>query len=116
MKRRDMSLNWNIKNVPAWDEIDGYKKDTVLCATMWLDMGEITEDNYMEWCDRSRIYIALHQRSAEDWKFLSDPEFMKQMIGLRVNVVTKTMRKWFSTQYKLVEHSRKYDKQQTKEE
>ena len=106
-----MSLNWNAKDVPAWDEIDVYKKDTVLYATMWLDMGEITEDNYMEWCDRARIYIALHQRGAEDWKFLGDPEFMRKMIGLRVNVITITMRKWFSKQYKLVEQSRKYDNQ-----
>ena len=110
-----MSLNWNAKDVPAWDKMKPHEKDAVIYSTMWLDMGEITENNYVEFCDRARIYDAMHNLGAE-YKFLGDPKFMKKMIGLRVNVITKSMRQWFSRQYKGIEQSRKREQQPTKEE
>ena len=101
-----MSLNWNAETVKDWDDMTPEQKDASVWYTMFLDIGEITEENYEEFADRARIYDTLHGPNAE-FSFLGDPKFVKRLIGLKTNVSTKTIRQWFGKQYKNCVFNRK---------
>jgi hypothetical protein len=100
-----MSLNWNAKTVKDWEDMTPEQQDASVWYTMFLDIGEITEENYEEFADRARIYDTLHGHKAE-FSFLGDPKFVKRLIGLKTNVSTKTIRQWFGKQYKNLERNR----------
>ena len=110
-----MSLNWNASTVPDWGDLTPEQRDGAIWYTMFVDMGQITEDNYKEFSDRCRIYDALHGYN-ETYKFLHDPDFVKRLIGFRTNVSTKTIRQWFGRQYKHIEKERGWEKKSKKED
>ena len=47
-----MSLNWDATKAEHWEDLDWDKKESLIFATMAVDMGEITEKNYEEFFKR----------------------------------------------------------------
>lgn len=80
-----MSLNFNGTNVKGWAEIDPGTRESVIFATMAVDLGEITEANHEEFYER---FVAFAFAIGEKpWISLDD---VKSCIGLRTNVFSTT--------------------------
>lgn len=87
-----MSLNWNIAEVKDLEliksEAEWPKTEALIWQTMFVDMGSITADNYVEFFMRMRILAAV-----QDLTFPADNvqltiEDVEKRIGLRTNVST----------------------------
>jgi len=115
-----MSLNWNLKAVKDSDSFcfitafadgDGYKRGdrifnpltkSLIFVTMSLDIGEITEKNYVEFFQRLRLYEDLFGQiirfGGDQW---DGPERtslddVRRHIGLTTNVTTKPLKTWLN--------------------
>jgi hypothetical protein len=127
-----MSLNWDITSIENHEELcyedaidaDGNPEinpetekpfvrlkpltEALIFATMYLDLGEITEDNYEEFWWRSQLYavttgnhMLLRRTTDDDGNATTeghDPtlEEIHQHIGLRCNVTDTTTAKFMA--------------------
>lgn len=80
-----MSLNWDATKAEHWEELDWDKKESLVFATMAVDMGEITEKNYEEFFKRYAMFCS----AADQQRYLT-LEDVKRGIGLHTNVSTTT--------------------------
>lgn len=80
-----MSLNWNAKSVTDWDSIDPQKRESLIFATMFTDIGVITEENQREFYGR---YLQFCRATGTE-PYLT-PGDVKSAIGLQTNVFTTT--------------------------
>lgn len=80
-----MSLNWDATKAPRWDELDWDKKESLIFATMAVDMGEITTANVRDFYKRYLMFVAATGQSA--YLTLEDVE---KGVGLHTNVSTTT--------------------------
>lgn len=97
-----MSLDWNIDNVHNWKEIaeDQHERvitQTIVFGTMAIDIGTLTEDNWMEAYARfdlvQRWSGAWVHRNGEPYYLTADD--FKRRIGLTTNVFPeKTRAQW----------------------
>lgn len=93
-----MSLNWDVSKVKDWKDLDPTLRDTIIWATLVVDLGEITEKNWEE------FYIRVHVWEGFLGAFLVGPDGpvpikpdqVKRMIGMNTNVGNKTRRQWMS--------------------
>lgn len=86
-----MSLNWNAKKVEGWDEMDPNKRESLIFATMFVDMGEITEKNHEEFYLR---YVQFHMATGQKDDLYLSQDDVKGAIGLSTNVFTTTPAAW----------------------
>lgn len=97
-----MSLNFDLKNIENYEEkcwIDDKinpRTETVIFATMWVGMGEITEDNADEFYARFKIAEKsggpFMFMDGEDYEFT--PEDIIDHIGLRTNAGYESRQQW----------------------
>jgi hypothetical protein len=96
-----MSLNYDISRVDDAAKADGEPwriTDTLIWATMAVDMGEITEKNYEEFAERLALSAKVHgtlMQKVVDGELVDRPitvEEVKARIGLKTNVTTTTAR------------------------
>jgi hypothetical protein len=85
-----MSLNWNATKVEGWGEIPVNKQESLIFATMFVDMGEITEKNHEEFYER---YVQFNMACGYTDLYLSLAD-VKSAIGLSTNVFTTTPAAW----------------------
>lgn len=85
-----MSLNWNATKIKGWDEVDPNKRESLIFATMFVDMGEITEKNHEEFYER---YVQFNMACGYPDLYLSLDD-VKGAIGLSTNVFTTTTAAW----------------------
>ena len=92
-----MALTYDFTKVEDFDalrEDDNERviNDMIVWATVFVDMGEITKDNYLEFAKRVHMWEkangALSYRDGESY-YLT-PEDVRKRIGLRTNVSKKT--------------------------
>jgi hypothetical protein len=82
-----MSLNWNARDCGnSWYDLDSATRDSLIFATYAVDMGEITERNFVQFYHRYVMWnIALGYRDV----FLKETD-VEAAIGLKTNVITTT--------------------------
>lgn len=86
-----MSLNWNAKACgDGWEALDPNKRESLIFATMFVDMGEITEKNHEEFYTR---YIQFNMACGYQDLYLTLDD-VKTAIGLSTNVFTTTPAAW----------------------
>lgn len=86
-----MSLNWNAKACgDVWDELDPNKRESLIFATMFVDMGEITQKNHVEFYHR---YVQFNMACGYPDLYLELAD-VKAAIGLTTNVATTTPAAW----------------------
>ena len=97
-----MSLNWSVQKVRDWQALAADKNEAaitevVILATMGVDIGEITEKNWVEFYARMKFLETLNGpwlRDGDDKPYLLTPQMVKRRIGLKANVVDLTRAKW----------------------
>lgn len=114
-----MALQYQLTRINGWQELcfhaaleddphRGIKKgdrvmtpftEALIMFTMVVDMGEITEKNYVDFFDRLRFYELLHGRILSthadfDGPKLTSLEDVKRYIGLSTNVSFQPEVKW----------------------
>lgn len=94
-----MSLNWDATKVKGWDEVDPNKQESLIFATMFVDMGEITEQNHEEFYQRY-VQFNMARGSSDLYLTLED---VKGAIGLSTNVFTTTPAAWRKRLIRLIE-------------
>jgi len=67
---------------------------TIIFGSMVVDIGKITEDNYIEWWQRYNIWGTT--RGVDP----IDLELVKAHIGLHTNVITRTTHSWMTERLK----------------
>ena len=97
-----MSLNWNATKVKGWDEVDPNKRESLIFATMFVDMGEITEKNHEEFYER---YVQFHMATGHGDELYLTLEDVKAAIGLSTNVFTTTPAAWRKRLITLVQNA-----------
>lgn len=97
-----MSLNWNATKVEGWNEVDPGKKESLIFATMFVDMGEITEKNHEAFYER---YVQFHMATGHGEDLYLTLEDVKGAIGLTTNVFTTTPAAWRKRLITLVENA-----------
>lgn len=96
-----MSLNWDISNCNNWDDLKSDKEwgitNTLIWATMSVDMKGITEENWAEFYSRVKAIEAAYGAicSSPDGDYFITIEDVKRRIGLTTNVATKTASQFF---------------------
>ena len=113
-----MSLNWNMQRVKNYEKLTSEDMapctENVIFATMSLDMGEITEKNIQDWCDRAKFlrhFFNVWSKTNDGIYYLEDVNFMRQYIGLRTNVATiKSTGRWMTKRHKILVQEREYQK------
>ena len=96
-----MSLNWDITNCNNWEELKSDKEwgitNTLIWATMSVDMGDITESNYVEFYSRIKALEAVFGALANgsDGDYFITIQDVKKRIGLATNVTDKTTHQFF---------------------
>ena len=96
-----MSLDWNITNCNNWENLKSEKEwgitNTLIWATMSVDMGDITEKNYVEFYSRIKALEAVFGALANgpDGSYFITIEDVKKRIGLSTNVSDKTIGQFF---------------------
>lgn len=101
-----MSLDYTLTDIKDWREVcleDGKltsECQSVVFATMAVDIGQITRENYVEFALRSSVMAGLAEFSAsqENYRALAEPKLIEKYIGLRTNVVNKPRAGWFKRQ------------------
>lgn len=118
-----MSLNWNMQGVKNYDKLtsdDMYAcTERVIFATMSHDIGEITEKNVEDWCDRAKFlrhFFSVWSKTNDGHYYLEDVNFMRQYIGLRTNVATiKSTGRWLTKRHKMLVQEREYQRRRAEE-
>jgi hypothetical protein len=96
-----MSLNWDITNCNNYKELQSDTEwgitNTLIWATMSVDMGDITESNYVEFYSRIKALEAVFGALANssDGSYFITIEDVKKRIGLSTNVSDKTTNQFF---------------------
>lgn len=85
-----MSLRWDATKCEKWDEMDPNKRESLIFATLFVDMGEITEKNHEEFYER---YVQFNMACGYPDLYLSLAD-VKSAIGLTTNVFTTTPAAW----------------------
>jgi hypothetical protein len=86
-----MSLNWDAtKCGEAWEKLPPEKRESLIFATMFVDMGEITEANHKEFYKR---YVQFNMACGYPDLYLTGKD-VKDAIGLNTNVFTTTPAAW----------------------
>jgi len=89
-----MSLNWDCNKcanpLPA-NEVEASERECLIWGSIALDMGEVTEANVNEWYFRFKFMEKIG-RSITSQPMRMD--VIKRWVGLRMNVVTLTRKKW----------------------
>jgi len=102
-----MSLNWDITNCNNWNDLKSDKEwgitNALIWGTMYVDMGEITQENCVEFYARMKAIEVTFGAicSSPDGDYFITIEDVKKRIGLTSNVATKTAGQFFK---KLKEH------------
>ena len=99
-----MSLSWDISNCKNHESIktesEWYKTETLIFATMAVDMHEITEANFAEFYARIKVVSFLQEGMWYTAGFgYEHPtlEDVQKRIGLHTNAYSKnTLNKWFT--------------------
>lgn len=94
-----MALNWNIEKCKNWKQLKSDKEwpitNALIWATMAVQMGDITENNYEE------FYRRLHIIESKNGTFLNEPggepyfitkAAIKRRIGFHTNAGTSSKR------------------------
>ncbi|MBM3206921.1 MAG: hypothetical protein FJZ43_04855 [Candidatus Staskawiczbacteria bacterium] len=101
-----MALNWDIQNIEDYGDVCYLRDDedsekfilspiteTLIFSCISVKMGEITEDNWLEFYGRLKFAEQIHgsflirpQKEKKDWGFTK--EEVKAHIGLKTNVTT----------------------------
>lgn len=96
-----MSLNWNMENVDKLEDLHSDDNEwaiseSIIWATMMVDLGEITEDNIDEWAYRLALLQAVWgaNMSASGNPFYLTKEHIERRVGLSVNVGNMTRNQW----------------------
>jgi len=104
-----MALHWNIENCSDFAGITAEGKEwgitnSLIWATMSVDMGEITETNYVEFYARLKAVEATFGAIANspDGDYFFTLEDVKKRIGLTTNVSNKTISQFFKKLEKVV--------------
>lgn len=84
-----MSLNWNAKDAPNWDKVEGYKADELIFASIPLGYSKLTVENHKEMYSR---YLKLC--TLKGWEPTLTLEDFHNGIGLHTNASTKTPTKF----------------------
>ena len=96
-----MSLDYDLRKCSGLQDWDNPNKDpiinSIIWATMFVHMGEITEANAEEFFHRLNIWqeiqcALIHRDDGAPYYLTLDD--VKRLIGLKVNVITKTRRQW----------------------
>jgi len=89
-----MSLNWDANKcanpLPANDSEAG-GRECLIWGSIVLDMGDITEKNVDEWLFRFKFLEKINR------SFTNQPmtvDVIRRWIGLRMNVITLSRKKW----------------------
>jgi hypothetical protein len=97
-----MALHWNITNCSDFDGITAEGKEwgitnSLIWATMSVDMHEITETNYVEFYARLKAVEATFGAICygDDGDYFLTIEDVKKRIGLVTNASTKTISQFF---------------------
>lgn len=93
-----MSLNYDFREVKDFDalhedEAQRAINDALVWATMWVDIGHITEDNWQEFATRIHMWettFSPHLIDGDGEAYYIKPSDVKRRIGLRTNVSQKT--------------------------
>lgn len=93
-----MSLNWDATKAEHWEDLDWDKKESLIFATMAVDMGEITEKNYEEFFKR---YVMFCDATGQT-RYLTLAD-VKSAIGLHTNVSTSTPAAYKKRLYGIIE-------------
>jgi hypothetical protein len=96
-----MSLNWDMKKVSDVESLHESSSEwaiseTIIFATMIVDLGSITEKNIDEWEWRLAFYQAIYgplMRKDGKPHFLVR-ENVERRMGLKVNVVDRKRNEW----------------------
>lgn len=101
-----MSLRCELEKIDNWREVCLDKKDNIrpitdslIFATMAVEMGEITEANAGEFYARVSLwtkYVGPFFRDGKGEPILIAGSDVVEHIGLSVNVITKTRHQWFA--------------------
>lgn len=90
-----MSLNWDISEVKDLESIkteeEWPKTEALIWQTMFVDMGSITEENYVEFFMRMRILAAVQDLTFPPYPFDLTIEDVERRIGLHTNVSNVSM-------------------------
>ena len=103
-----MSLNWKVNtDLVEWNKLCDVTKETLIFATMAVDMGQITEDNWTEFYARININERLFgtlRSSREKGEHFFTPDEIKCAIGLETNATFdsagKTRQKFINNQWR----------------
>jgi hypothetical protein len=86
-----MSLNWDAtKCGERWEALPPEKRESLIFATMFVDMGEITEANHKEFYKR---YVQFNMACGYPDLYLTLRD-VRDAIGLSTNVSTTTPAAW----------------------
>jgi hypothetical protein len=86
-----MSLNWDARKCgERWEALPPEKRESLIFATMFVDMGEITEANHQEFYKR---YVQFNMACGYPDLYLTAQD-IKDAIGLNTNVSTTTPAAW----------------------
>lgn len=81
-----MSLNWDARKCTGWENIRPEVKESLIFSCIPVGIGEITEENHLEWYGR---YLQWYAANGWDDPYLSLSD-VKAAIGLSTNVFPKT--------------------------
>lgn len=91
-----MALNWNLGKIKDWEKVclnaDGSvsaRTETIIWATMTVQLGQITEKNWQEFF--VRLDFGNRLRS---WGYTLTEEDIKDHIGLTTNVIDEPWSKY----------------------
>jgi hypothetical protein len=99
-------LNYNLKKIKDFNELNNGTTETIIWATMAIGMGKITKDNYMEFFKRLEFYERLNgpmRRVNTEGGYQPlyfKPEEVKRYIGLDTNVAHEPLSKWVLRVYR----------------
>ena len=100
-----MALRWDSTTcVPPEpvDDNDHNGRELMIWGSVFTDMGEITEKNVDEWVFRIRFLEEI-KRSVSKEPIPDLEGLVRRWIGLKMNVLTETRRKWLSKLVKRIE-------------
>lgn len=98
-----MSLNWDSTKcanpVPA-NETEAGERECLIWGSIGLDLGEITQENVNEWFFRFKFLEKINRG------FTTQPmtmDVIQRWVGLRMNVISQTRKKWIKRVMEQVE-------------
>jgi len=98
-----MSLNWDstkCANPNPANSIEAGERECLIWGSICLDLGEITPENANEWLFRFKFLEKINR------SFINQPmtmDVIQRWIGLRMNVLSQTRKKWIKRVMEQVE-------------